>query len=526
MAYIGKVVSFIDIGTNSIRTMVVRLNPNYSYSILSRQKQVVRLGEDEFLGSVLIPAAMERCVLVCKRFVDMGKGFGAEEFIAVATSAIREARNQADILSRLREEAGIEVRVIAGKEEARLVFLGVSAAFDLEYRAGVFIDIGGGSTEVSVGDRSGYVYLDSLKLGAIRLSELFIPKGETGPVRPAKYAQMKRSVRSEVVRTVNNVKGFGANMAAIGSSGTILNLEQVTARYQQGGQCREGTLELAKLKRTVAMLCSLGLKERRQVPGINPERADIIIGGAAILETLMEDLGLKEIEASERGLLDGMLVDYLSQIEGFPTHQRLSVREASVLQLGRSCNIDEAHANTVVRLTLEMFDTAKREGLHQFGAKDRELLGYAAYLHDVGDFISFTNHHLHSHYIIRNAELLGFDQKEIETMANLARLHRKRSLGKRSAELVGMDEASQRAMLRLSSFLRIAETLDRSHCALVDHARFVNATSKEAILEVSANGDCQLELWGVDSQVKGFKKAYDRELNVRFRITTVLDGSP
>jgi exopolyphosphatase/guanosine-5'-triphosphate,3'-diphosphate pyrophosphatase len=527
MALLGKVVSFIDIGTNSIRTMVVRLNPNYSYSILSRQKQVVRLGEDEFLEHMLIPEAMARCVLVCKRFVEMARGFGAEEFVAVATSAIREAKNQQEIISCLKEEAGIDVKVVAGKEEARLIFQGVSSAFHLEEGLGIFIDIGGGSTEISVGDRSGYVYLDSLKLGAIRLSELFIAKRDTGPVRQAKYAQMKKSVRSEVIRTVQNVKSFRTAMAAIGSSGTILNLGEVTTRYQNGGQSLEngGTLTLAKLKKTIAMLCSLDIKERREVPGINPERADIIIGGAAILETLMEELGLQEIKVSERGLLDGMLVDYLSKIDGFPTHQRMSVREASVIQLGRSCNIDEEHAKTVVRLSLEMFDTAKEEGLHQFGTKEKELLGYAAYLHDIGDFISFNNHHLHSYYIIRNAELLGFDQKEIEIMANLAKFHRKRSLSRKSTEMDELDEASQRLLLGMSSFLRIAETLDRSHGALVDHARFVNVTKEEAVLEVSAKGDCQLELWGAESQTKSFLKAYNRELRIRFRITSVLDES-
>jgi len=525
MPFSGRTVAFIDIGTNSIRTSVVRLNPNYSYSILSRQKQVVRLGEDEFLEHMLIPEAMERCVVVCKRFVEMGRAFGAEEFVAVATSAIREAHNQTEILDRLRTEAGIEVRVIPGKEEARLIFLGVSTAYHLEERLGVFIDIGGGSTEISVGNQSEFKYLDSLKLGAIRLCNFFIPETETGPVYPEKYSQMKRSVRTEIVRTVQRVKGFKFELA-VGTSGTIINLGEVAARNFNGVNGKENILTLPKLKKTIAMLCALDLKERRQVPDINPERADIIIGGAAILETLMEELGLQEIRISERGLLDGLLVDYLSQIEGFPSHQKMSVRERSVLQLGRSCSLDETHADTIVRLSLEMFDTAKEEKLHQFGRKERELLKYAAYLHDIGDFISFSNHHQHSYYIIRNAELLGFDQREIEIMANLAKFHRKKALGKKSPDMEMLDAAAQKAVVGLSSFLRIAEALDRSHCGLIDRARFVSATDKEAVLEISAQGDCQLELWGAESQNKGFKKIYDRELRLRFKISTSLDAIP
>ncbi|HUL38769.1 MAG TPA: Ppx/GppA family phosphatase, partial [Methanomassiliicoccales archaeon] len=255
MSFQGKVVSFIDIGTNSIRTAVIRLNPNYSYSILSRQKQVVRLGESEFLEHMLIPAAIERCVVVCKRFVEMGRAFGAEEFVTVATSATREARNQGELLERLRKEVGIEARVISGKEEARLIYLGVSTAFHLEDRYGVFIDIGGGSTEVSVGNQSEFVYLDSLKLGAIRLSELFISEEETGPVYPEKYAQMKKSVRSEIVRTVQKVKRYKLDLA-VGTSGTIINLGEVAMRNLNGAMGKNDTLTMSRLKKTIDLLCS------------------------------------------------------------------------------------------------------------------------------------------------------------------------------------------------------------------------------------------------------------------------------
>ncbi len=511
MAFSSKVVSFIDIGTNSIRTEVVRLNPNFSYSILTRQKQVVRLGQNEFLDYILISQAMERCVVVCKRFVEIGRAFGAQEFVAVATSAVREAKNQSVLLKRLSEESGLEVRVISGKEEARLIFLGVSTAFHLENRLGIFIDIGGGSTEISVGNQSDYVYLDTLKLGAIRLSELFIPVSDAGPVSSEKYSLMKKSIRSEVVLTVKRVKHFKIDIA-VGTSGTVINLSEVMARYLNSGESRDTILTLAKLKKVIAMLCSLNLEERRQVPGINPERADIIIAGAAILETLMEEIGLEEIKISERGLLDGLLVDYLSQIDGFPSHQLMSVRERSVLQLGRSFNLDELHANTVVQLTLEMFDTAKERGLHHLGAEERELLEYAAFLHDIGEFINFSNHHQHSYYVIRNAELLGFDQREIEIMANLAKYHRKRLPRKRSDVLDELDEDSKGKLLMLAPFLRIAESLDSSHYGLVKHARFIDADSEQVLLELATKGDCQLEVWGVEEQSKIFRKAFDRDL--------------
>ena len=229
----------------------------------------------------------------------------------------------------------------------------------------------------------------------------------------------------------------------------------------------------------------------------------------------MEEIGLEEIKISERGLLDGLLVDYLSQIDGFPSHQLTSVRERSVLQLGRLFNLNELHANTVVHLALEMFDSAKEHGLHHLGAEERELLEYAAFLHDIGEFVNFSDHHQHSYYVIRNAELLGFDQREIEILANLAKYHRKRLPRKKSDVLDELDEESKGKLLLLSPFLRIAESLDSSHYGLVKNARFLDSDGKQAVLQLVTKGDCQLEVWGVEEQSKMFQRAFGRDLVLR-----------
>ena len=472
----GKVVEFIDLGTNSVRAAVVRLNPNFSFTILSLQKQVVRLGEGEYLNQELIPDAMDRAILVCKHFVGMGRSYGVEEFIAVCTSATRDANNQAEFLERLKTETGLEFKIISGMEEARLIYLGVSNSIDLGRKTAIFIDVGGGSTEVIVGDQKHYLSLDSLKLGAIRLTTLFIPSDETGPIYPERYSLMKKSVRNKIVRTVQRAKKQGTDMA-VASSGSAINLAQIAAR-NLGGDAT--TLTLSRLKRTVALLSTRDLEDRRKVPGINPERADIIIGGAAILETLMEELNIQEVKISEAGLLDGMIVDYLSRIEGFPSYQSMGVRERSVLQLARSFGTDEVHAETIKRISLELFDTAREEGIHALGKDERELLGHAAYLHDIGDFISFADHQAHSYYIIRNAELLGFNQHEINIIANLTKFHRKKAPGKKSEEL---DEPSVVVLQQLSSFLKLAESLDRSHCSLIQHARFIYIVIQALVAE-------------------------------------------
>jgi exopolyphosphatase/guanosine-5'-triphosphate,3'-diphosphate pyrophosphatase len=179
-----KIVGFIDIGTNSVRLLVVRINPNRSYTVLSQEKEVVRLGEGEFRDQMLTPEAIFRGVTVVKKFAELSRAYGAEEVIAVATSAAREAKNQIDLLNRLREEARVDVSVISGKEEARLIYMGVASGVHIKDRKALFIDIGGGSTEIIIGDQENYTYLDSLKLGAIRLTNLFLPgRGQDPRVR-------------------------------------------------------------------------------------------------------------------------------------------------------------------------------------------------------------------------------------------------------------------------------------------------------------------------------------------------------
>ena len=508
----GRVVSFIDIGTNSVRLLVVRLNPNHSYTILSRQKQQIRLGDGEFEDDEIRQEAIDRLILVFRKFADLARTFATEEFVAVATSAMREAVNQEQILHLLRQEAKIDVRVISGQEEARLIYLGVASGFHLESRQALFIDVGGGSTEIAVGGDRTYQYLDSFRLGAIRLSNLYMPRDETGPVAPELYRKIQRHVKGAIINSVRKIRSFKP-VIAIGSSGTTLNLAEIAAKtLHQNGTASETEISFKDLLKVIDLLCSLPLEQRKKVPGINPERADIIIAGAAVLEIFMKETGLDSIVVTARSLQDGLLVDYLSRIDDFPLLGELSPRERSVLQLGRSCGINEAHARTVTGLVLELFDSAREQGLHDIGDNERELLEYATFLHDIGSFISYTNHHAHSYYIIKNSELLGFDQNEIMFMANIARFHRKKAPRKRDPEVMELQSHEREILRILTTFVRLGESLDRSHTALIRHVRFSRADKDAVHLEVVARGDCQLELWGVEAERKAFEKVFGRQL--------------
>jgi len=506
----GRVVAFLDVGTNSIRLLVVRINPNRSFTVISEQKEMVRLGEQEFSDGLLLESAMERAVRVIKNFYDLSKTYGASEFVAMATSATREASNRADLVDRVKEATGLELQIISGMEEARLIYLGVSSGHHIGRKVALFLDIGGGSTELALGDQNEYSYLESLKVGAIRLTTMFVKKPEA-PVPEDVLSKMRKYVKSSLVRAKKEILQSKVSLV-FGSSGTVVNLGEILLR--QDSSSRPGVIRLPQLRKLVLHLAGMDLAARRKVPGMNPERADIIVAGAMVLETLMEELKLSEIAVSQRSMRDGMLQDYLGGLEEFPGFRELSVRERSVIQLGRACSIDEEHAQRVTSIALELFDSATKKGLHTLGKKEREMLHHAAFLHDVGDFISFNEHHLHSHYIICHADLLGFSSREVLLIANIAKYHRKRTPKMRAADLRELDEEDQRVVILLSTLLRMAESLDRSHSNLVQNVRFSKVTKRSVKLIVTASGDPQLEMWRMEEDRKAFNKAYGRNLTV------------
>ena len=495
--------------------LIVRLNPNHSYTVLRQDKEVVRLGEKEYEnGRLLSQKAMDRAVLVCKNFVDVSLSFGSKHITAAATSATREAGNRDVFLRRLREESGIEVKVISGIEEARLVYLGISSGVHIGKEDCLFIDIGGGSTEIAIGNQYSHSFLDSIELGSIRLTSMFLKDKTDDPIGRKTYDKMKLYAKNMMLRSSEEV-GKHQIKSVFGSSGTIINLAEIAAKMN-GTRItkRDLTLKHKDLKKAITKLCSVSLTARKRVPGINPDRADIIIGGAVILDTLMEEFRIVEIKPSERGLLHGMLMDDLSRRKGFPQVHEITVRDWSALQLGRACSLREKHAGRVALLSLQLFDSGKKTGLHSLGEKERDLLKYAAFLHDVGDFISYTDHNLHSHYIIKNSELLGFDQHEINIIAAIAKYHTKKMPKRKELEEKEFDEGTRDKINILSAILKIAESLDRSHTQSIPKARFNRNDKKGVTLTVWCEKDCELEKWGIESNQQAFKKTFGKSLKL------------
>ncbi len=514
----APVFAAIDIGTNSIRLAVVRVEDDQRLTTLASHREVVRLGEGEFEKSEMTPAAIARGALVCAKFADVARGFGASEIVALATSATREADNREEFIERVRHEADIEVRVISGVEEARLIWLGVSSGIELGTRKALLIDIGGGSTEVIVGNAEGHLVLDSLKLGAVRLSDQFF-RGE-GAYTPEQFAKVQVYVRGVASQIQKRVKEVGFDVA-FGSAGTITTLGDIVAKRLTEGsgavQRNSGTFRLTDLRDTVQMLLRLTLEERRRVPGMDANRADIILGGAAIIQTLMEVFGAEKMTVSERGLRDGILLDHLlredSAREQFKAQ---SVRRRSILQLARACKYEAEHADHTRMLCLRLFDELKRLGLHNYGEDEKELLEYAAITHDIGTFLSHSNHQKHAYYLIRNSDLLGFNDTEIDIIANVALYHRKGIPRSKHLNLIALNKSERKRVSVLAAILRLAEGLDRGHLGTVkDVWLSIGKNPRHFILTLYSDTDCQMEIWGVNNNKDLFEYVFEAPLEVR-----------
>lgn len=500
----GRTVAILDLGSNSLRMMVVRIGENRVTSVLNQVKQMVRLGEGAFEEHRLQPEPMRRTIAALRGFAGMCRSYSVDEIVALATAAVRDAANGQEFMDEIRRETGIDFTVISGREEARLICRGVSVALEPFSGKRMFIDIGGGSTELSVARGNDILELESLKLGAVRLAGLFPCAGQVSSMR---YAEMQKYVRDHAVLPLQRMEAQAPG-ELVGSSGTIQSLaEMAVAMARESGRKTGDTAEVLSyggLRRVVKALCERDENERMSLPGMNPRRTGILIPGAAILQTVMEELDFDSVRVSGRGLRDGALADYLERL--FPEKGRLSVRDESVLRLARLCRFEEAHSRHVAGLAVMLFDSARELGLYRGPARMRELLHYAGLLHDIGIFISFTKHNVHSHYLIQNSEMLGFTQKEVSFLAALAFFHRY-GYSRKDKGVVTLTDDWQEHARYLSLFLSLAEGMDKSHRQAAVSAAFVRQ-EKGLVLAVRTSAPCPVEQERLKRCFKALEKCF------------------
>ena len=502
----------IDIGTNSVHMIIVRVRDDRSFEVIDREKVMVRLGAGGLNGRALTSAAMTGALQALATFKRLADVHGVDEILAVATSATREAPNGGDFLTRIEGETGIRARVITGAEEARLIHLAATYGVNVGGSHAVVIDIGGGSVEITLGSAHEVRLASSFKLGVIRLSERFV---RTDPLSARDERKLVKHIRNEVDDYCRDMTAVGFTRV-IGTSGTILSLGTMAAAEATGEaptELRNLHVSAKQLRRVRKALVESSLAERAALPGMDPKRVDLAVAGAVLVDTLLRRLGAEEITLCDLALREGLIIDYVHR------HQRQiarvdaqpDVRRRSALALAERCGYLADHAQQVGRLALSIFDQTRSQ--HGLGPAEREWLDYAALLHDVGTHISFARHHRHSYYLIKNGDLRGFRPTEIEVIALIARYHRRGPPKVTHEEFGQLPPDLRRTVETTAAMLRIAEGLDRSHASVVGKVD-VRKRSGSFTLAVQAEGDAELEAWAANQHLAPLERSLGRPIRL------------
>ena len=508
----------IDIGTNSVHMIVVRVRADLSFEVIDREKEMVRLGAGGLDGKSLTDAAMSAALLALAKFRRIAESHGVDEILAAATSATREAENGPEFLARIGEETGIRPRVISGTEEARLVHLAAVYGVDVMHGPAVVIDIGGGSVEITLGDAEHLALGRSFKLGVIRMTERFVT---SDPLASRDERKMVQFVNRQIDDYATEIVAAGFDRV-VGTSGTILSLGTMAAHAEFGhapGENRNIRIPARQIPRLRKQVVSLGLQQRLKLPGLEPKRSDIVVAGAVLLDTILRRLGAADITLCDLALREGLVLDYVNrnrqqivQADRYP-----DVRRRSVMELAERCNYSAEHAQQIARLALSLFEQTR--GVHGLGDRERDWLEYAALMHDLGVHISYEKHHRHSYYLVKHGDLRGFDPQEIEVMALVTRYHRQ-ALPKKTHE--GYDtlpRSLRRTVRALAAILRLAEGLDRSHSQPLSAVDLYDR-GEDALIQLRTSGDAELELWAAHRHVIPFERMLGKPVRFEIRGTT------
>ena len=490
-------IAALDVGSNSFHLIVVQVTTGGHFEVLDRAKEMVRLGESSLRTGIIRPEVFRRGLDALASLRRLADRHQPDALVAVATSAVREAQNGGEFVRAARDEVGVDIQVVRGHEEARLIYLGARGALDLDGRRAVLFDLGGGSLEVILADARECYFTESVKLGVIRLTEEW---EASDPPTARDLAALRNRVRRALEPVISRVRAMGFDFAAM-SSGTASALAELIQHDQDSAAVR--TLTTQSLAAIEQKLAALTIEERSRLTGLDARRADTILAGAIVLRAALELVGADAATVCDAALREGIVADYIAThrpgmllVEEFP-----DLRRRSVMELARRCHFDEAHAQHVARLTLSLFHQTRE--LHQLDESDAELVEFAALLHDIGFHISPSGHHRHTQYLTETHDMVGFSRDEVQVLALAARYHRKaeppnrktkKSIRRRHKQFCDLPRRARRRVRYLAALLRLGDALDRTHGRLVRAVR-CQVHRKTIELRIEVDGDPELELW-------------------------------
>jgi exopolyphosphatase/guanosine-5'-triphosphate,3'-diphosphate pyrophosphatase len=494
-------IAAIDIGTNSIRCIIAEASKDGKFKIMDDEKATVRLGEKLAMTGMISEEASNRAIEAIRRFRKLLTGLKVEAVEAVATSAVRTATNGRELVVRLSEELGHEIQVISGEEEAELTAASALSNFDMYGKRYAMVDIGGGSVEIITACGNHMEECYSLDLGAVVMTDRFLL---SDPIDEEELNKLQRHIRSSLKRTFTGKKVPADTL--IGSGGTLTAIGCMAMQMRKDNYVSIHGYEVlrSEVVHLLAMLIRKDLKGRRTIPGLNQDRADIIVAGVVLIDELMRFLDSNRVLVNERGIREGLLIRAVKRL-GFTASSTPPTWRDAITEFARSCHVDEPHAAHVTDVALSIFDALALP----FALKkpERKLLEAAAMLHDCGYFISYGSHHKHSYHLIRHAELFGFTPRERELIAQIARYHRK-SLPKRKHDAFqSLKDKDQIIVARLGGILRLADGLDRRRSGLIQNVscQFAGTT---VTIQLTATEDVSVEIFGGNAKKDLFEKAF------------------
>ena len=503
----------IDIGSNSVRLLVAEALRGGTYRILDEEREPTRLGRSVSEKGQLDDESMERTITALQTFKQIAAGYQATSLRTIATCAVREARNGPEFCRRVREQVGLEVEVISGDREARLAFSSVQNAFDLSGKNVIVADIGGGSTEVvfATGDLIESIF--STPLGAVRLTEQFaLGEGAVVETFQRDIARMEEEIALCLKK--RTTRPLFAPHFLVGCGGTFTTLAELMMATKKEGDVPVAGYKVshAEVRHLLDRLLKMPLRSRRSMAGMTPDRADIILAGLSIIDSLMKRFRVNTLMIHTRGVRDGLVREMIDDAVGTtvddPAH-----RDAAIERLAAACSGELEHGRTVSLLAGRIFDQLAAP--LELMAGDKLLLECAARLQDVGYVINYDQHHKHSYHLIRNSRLPGIRAHDLELIANVARYHRGAHPKRKHENLARLSPEDQSRVQRMAAILRLAGGLDRSRSQQVRDVQ-VRSEHDRVFIDVVADQEPLVDIWGAERRTDLFEKVFNLPITIRW----------
>jgi exopolyphosphatase/guanosine-5'-triphosphate,3'-diphosphate pyrophosphatase len=510
----------IDVGSNALRLRIVEASGPSSPSGGTRDqlpllperegaepwrdiatvRAPVRLGSEVFLSGRLAPASIGQACTALREFRAAMDREKVAAYRAIATSAVREAKNGATLVERAKREAGIDLETIEGIEEARLIQLAVTRRIPIGEQRALLVDVGGGSTEMTLVEKGKTLFTMSLPLGTVRMLEAYLKGAKTVDRR------RERLLEEAIDRALGEaLPEVGKVDVLVGTGG---NVETLLDLCPAKGRAIDTTAARALFKK----MCAMSSAERRDAWQLRPDRADTILPAAAIFLRLAKRLDQATILAPGVGLAAGILEELVDKF--FHVWDAAGEAERvldSCTRIGRHYHFDEAHAKQVTKFATQLFDDLL--GVHAFGERDRLLLRAAGVLHDIGDYIHYSGHHKHSYYLIQHADIMGITPDERAIVANLARYHRKGPPDTTHPNFRDLSKEARGKVRGLAAILRLADALDREHKQKIESVRAaIDRGAGQVTLFLRGADDRELEEWTVGGKATLWRDEYDLDV--------------